>query len=274
MKKEVELVCLCRSTLTCENELTKGKIYTVHLLEKVANKIKRIGIINDKNEYGEYDTRNLSLYYKVLDEEVEKLKGIKNKNNFDIGDVVSIKNKNTNNKAVVVAMYNDFLFCFQTDGKQIFFDKGLFLIKTNEVEKVGINIYKTYIKECMDKYSESIPPTTFIDDLKDFCSRKMNSPMDYIYDIKTFNLDTYMMLCVGSTKALYYMTSEPEILEHFKPIILAGLTYDYKAIEDSVDLYMENDTLELNRDRLVVGTISFVITLLLRTGDLNKIFEF
>lgn len=274
MKKDLELVGLCTSDLTCENELTKGKIYTVHLCEKVANKIKRIGITNDKNKYAEYNTTNLSLYYKVSEEVVEKLKKVKNKNNFNIGDIINIKDKKTISTGIIVTMYSDFLFCFQTDGKQIFFNKGLFLIKTNEGEKVGININKTYIKECMDKYSESIPPTTFIDDLKDFCSRKMNSPMDYIYDIKTFNLDTYMMLCVGSTKAAYYMASEPEILEHFKPIILAGLTYDYRAIEDSVDLYMENDVLELNRDRLVVGTISFVITLLLRTGELNKIFEF
>ena len=50
MKKELELVGLCRSNLAYENELTRGNIYPVHLCEKVANKIKRIGIINDKNK--------------------------------------------------------------------------------------------------------------------------------------------------------------------------------------------------------------------------------
>lgn len=274
MKKELELVGLCRSNLAYENELTRGKIYPVHLCEKVANKIKRIGIINDKNKYGEYSTAHLSLYYKVSEEEVEKLKRIKNKNNFNIGDVVNIKDKNTNNMGVIVAMYSDFLFLFQTDGTEILFDNGCLPIRTNEVEKTGINLNQTYIKECMYKYDETVTRNTFIDDLKDFCSRKMGNPMDYVYDIKTFNLDKYMMICAGMTKALYYMTSEPEIFENFKPIILAGLTYDYRAIEDSVDLYMENDVLELNRDRLVVGTISFVIMLLLRTGNLNKIFEF
>ena len=39
MKKELDLVGLCRSNLAYENELTRGKIYPVHLCEKVANKI-------------------------------------------------------------------------------------------------------------------------------------------------------------------------------------------------------------------------------------------
>lgn len=272
MKKEVELVCLCRSTLTCENELTKGKLYTVHLLEKVANKIKRIGIINDKNEYGEYDTRNLSLYYKVLDEEVEKLKGIKNKNKFNIGDVVSIKNKNT--KAVVVAMYNDFLFLFKFDGVEILISDGCLPIKINDVEKIGVNINKDFIKQCFDEYDKSVSPNTLINDLKDFCFRKMTNISEYIYNIKVFQLDKLMLMCAGITKTLHYISSEPEIFEKFKPIVFAGLTYDIRVIEDSVDLYMEDDTLELDRNRLVLGTLTFVIMLLIRSGNLNKIFEF
>lgn len=274
MKKEVELVALCRSTLTCENELTKGKIYPVHLLEKIANKIKRIGLINDKNEYGEYDTKNLSIYYMVSNEEVEKLKKIKNKNNFNIGDVVSIKNKNTNNKAVVVAMYDDFLFLFKFDGVEILISNGCLPIKINEVEKTGVNIDKDFIKQCFDEYDKSVSPNTLINDLKDFCSRKMSNTAEYIYNIKVFQLDKLMMMCVGITKTLYYISSEPEIFEKFKPIVFAGLTYDIKVIEDSVDLYMEDDVLELDRNDLILGTLTFVIMLLLRSGNLNKIFEF
>ena len=145
MKKELELVGLCRSNLAYENELTRGNIYPVHLCEKVANKIKRIGIINDKNKYGEYNTTHLSLYYKVSEEEVEKLKRIKNKNIFNIGDVVNIKDKKTNNSGIVVAMYEDFLFLFQTDGTEILFDNGCLPIKTNEVEKTGINLNKSLL---------------------------------------------------------------------------------------------------------------------------------
>ena len=273
MKKELDLVGLCRSTLTSENELTKGKIYAVHLLEKVADKIKRIGIINDKNEYGEYDTKNLSIYYKVSDEEVEKLKRIKNKNDFNIGDVVSIKDKYINGKAVIMAMYGDFLFLFKVDDVEILFDKGCLPIKKNEVEKTGVNLNKSYIKQCIDKYDKSVSPNTLIDNLKDFCSKKITDITEYIYHIKRFPLDKSMMLCVGITNSLFYISS-PEIFEKFKPIILAGLTYDVKTIEDSVELCMEDDELELDRNRLVLGTLAFVIMISLRAGNLNKIFEF
>ena len=273
MEKELKLVGVCISTLSSENELTKGKIYTIHLLEKVGNKIKRIGIINDKNEYGEYDTKNLSIYYKVPDEEVEKLKRIKNKSDFNIGDVVSIKDKYINSRAVIMAIYDDFLFLFKIDGVEILFDKGCLPIKMNDVEKTGVNLNKSYIRQCIDEYDKSVRPNTLIDDLKDFCSKKITDIAEYIYYIKNFQLDKFMMLCVDITNSLYYISS-PEIFEKFKSIILTGLTYDVKTIEDSVELCIEDDELELDRNKLVLGTLAFVIMISLQSGNLNKIFEF
>ena len=117
------------------------------------------------------------------------------------------------------------------------------------------------------------PQFIIIDNLKDFCSKKITDITEYIYNIKRFQIDKFMMLCVGITNSLFYISS-PEIFEKFKPIILASLTYNVKTIEDSVELCMKDDELELDRNRLVLGTLAFAIMISLRAGNLNKIFEF